>query len=178
MNIVSLLGSPRKNGNTAALLDKVLEGICSKHQVQNEFIFLQAKNIKPCMACESCHKDENSKCVIKDDMQDILSKIEKADLIIVASPIYWWGVTAQTKLFIDRTYGFHGKLENKKIALLMTYGSELPNAGPETVESNYKEICEFIHIKNAGVLGVCSGTTPVAKNSEALKKAFEFGQNL
>lgn len=179
MNIVSFLGSPRRHGNTAALLDKVLEGILSNHKdAKNEFIFLQEKNIKPCTNCDACKKSSTAGCVIKDDMQDIYKKIEAADLIIVASPIYWWSVTAQTKLMVDRIYGFHGDVKEKKLALLMTYGSELPNAGPETVESNYNEICEFIGIKNAGVLGVCTEKSKVSENKKALDDAFNFGKNI
>lgn len=183
MNIVSFLGSPRKNGNTAVLLNKVLEGILSGHKVQNEIVFLQDKNIKPCMGCGTCKKNEEKSCVIDDDMKDILEKIKKADLIVVATPIYWWGVTAQTKLLVDRLYGldFSDKslnIPDKKVLLLMTYGGELPNSGPETVENNFKEICEYINVGMAGVLGVCTEKSDVCDNTEALKKAYEFGKKV
>lgn len=178
MKIISFLGSPKKQGNTAVLLNKVLEGIHSKHDEQNEIVFLQEKNIKPCTECNCCQKDDKTQCVIDDDMQEIYKKVNEADLIITASPIYWWGVTAQTKLLIDRMYGFHGNLKNKKAVLLLTYGGELPNLGPETAESNYKEICEYLNIKNAGVLGVCTGKTEVSANHKALDEAYKFGQSI
>lgn len=76
MNIVSFLGSPRKNGNTSLLLDKVLDGILSKNDAQSEIVFLQNSNIKPCMGCNSCKNNEDKTCVINDDMKDIVPKIK------------------------------------------------------------------------------------------------------
>lgn len=183
MNIISFLGSPRKNGNTAVLLNKVLEGILSEHEVQSETVFLQDRNIKPCRGCESCKKNESKVCVIDDDMKELMGKIKKADLIVIATPIYWWGVTAQMKLLVDRLYAVDYsnkslKLSDKKVLLLMTYGGELPNSGPETVESNFKEICEYINVGIAGVLGVCTEKSNVCDNAEALKQAFEFGKKV
>lgn len=178
MKIVSFLGSPKKQGNTAVLLNKVLEGIRSKHDVQSEIVSLYEKDIKPCTECNCCQEGDKPQCTIKDDMPEIYKKIDEADLVIAASPIYWWGVTAQTKLMLDRIYGYHGNLKNKKAVLLLTYGGELPNLGPETVESNYKEICEYLGIKNAGTFGVCTGKAQVSDNSKALDKAYKFGQTI
>lgn len=183
MNIVSFLGSPRKNGNTSVLLNKVLDGILSKNNAKNEIVFLQNSNIKPCMGCNFCKNNEDKTCVINDDMKNIVTKIKKADLIILATPIYWWSVTAQMKLLIDRLYalnfadssfGFY----NKKVMLLMTYEGELPNSGPETVEKLFKEICEYMNVGVEGVLGVSTGEVEVSKNLEALKKSYEFGEKV
>lgn len=183
MKIISFLGSPRKQGNTAALLNKVLQGACSNPNVESETIFLEEENINPCMGCNSCKKSENLKCVIKDDMQKIYTKIEDADLIIIATPIYWWSVTAQTKTLVDRFYGMNFKspnlnLEDKKIMLLMTYGGALPNSGPERVELNFKEICDYMKISVAGVLGVCTEKIEVSNNEQALKEAYNLGRNV
>ena len=181
MDIVSFLGSPRKNGNTSLLLDKVLDGILSKNNAQSEIVFLQNSNIKPCMGCNSCKNNEDKTCVINDDMKDIVPKIKKADLIILATPIYWWSITAQLKLLIDRLYSLNFAdssfdFHNKKVMLIMTYEGELPNSGPETVEKLFKEVCEYLNVGVAGVLGVCTGEVEVSKNLEALKKAYEFGE--
>lgn len=183
MNIISFLGSPREKGNTAVLLNKVLDGIDSKFGEKGEKVYLHGSNIKPCMGCNACKTNEDAKCVIDDDMQEIYKKIEKADLIIVASPIYWWGVTAQTKLFVDRTYGLNYKnrnanYRNKKLMLLMTYGGELPNSGPETVENNFNEICSYLKLINAGVFGVCTDKVKLIENKEALEEAYKFGQGI
>ncbi|HNX22457.1 MAG TPA: flavodoxin family protein [Spirochaetota bacterium] len=179
MKTISFLGSPRRNGNTAALLNRVLDGIYhGNSEVREDYIFLHEKNIKPCSGCNSCKLEKNGKCIIKDDMQEIYSGIGKSDLIIMASPIYWWSVTAQMKLLIDRLYGINKDCGRKKVMLLMTYEGELPNSGPETVEKIFREICGYLHLDVAGVMGVCTGTVAVADNAAALEQAFELGKSL
>lgn len=181
MKVVSFLGSPNKHGNTAMLLRKVLEGICGNENIEDKIVFLEEQNINPCMGCDACKQNEQLSCVMKDDMQHIYKKLKDSELIIIASPIYWWSVTAQTKCFIDRLYGINFKdsdlhLENKKVMLVMTYGGELPNSGPERVELNFREICEYIGVSVADVLGVCTGSVQVKDNEKALRKAYELGK--
>lgn len=179
MKTISFLGSPRRKGNTAALLNRVLDGVFhDSKEPREDYIFLHEKNIKPCNGCNSCKTGKNGICVIMDDMQDIYKGIGKSDLIILASPIYWWSVTAQMKLLIDRLYGINKDCGRKKVMLLMTYEGELPNSGPETVEQLFREICAYLHLEVAGVMGVCTGTAAVSENAAALKEAFELGRSL
>lgn len=95
---VAFLGSPRIGGNTDILLDKVIEGM--KDKVNIEKIVLNELKISPCQHCDGCLKDGN--CVIQDDMQLIYPKIISANVIIIASPIFFIGLSAQTKAMIDR----------------------------------------------------------------------------
>lgn len=178
MKIASFLGSPRKKGNTAALLDSVLKGISVSTDVESEYFFLHDMKIAPCNGCDACKKTNSNGCIIKDDMEQVYSALSKADLVILATPIYWWSVTAQMKLMIDRIYGMDFKCGRKRVALLMTYGGELPNSGPETTEALFNEICDYIKVEASGVLGVCTETLPVSKNSKALKDAYNFGRDL
>lgn len=98
MRFLGLLGSPRQ-GNTAALLSRLLEGASSRGaEVKN--IDLTSLDIKPCTHCDACL--ENGQCNINDDMQALYTEMESADVIVLASPIHFMSVTAQTKLFIDR----------------------------------------------------------------------------
>ncbi len=178
MKIASFLGSPRKKGNTSALLDSVLKGIQDSADVESEYFFLHDMKIAPCSGCEACKREGSTGCVIKDDMEQIYAALRKADIIILATPIYWWSVTAQMKLMIDRIYGMDFKCGRKKVALLMTYGGELPNSGPETVEKLFSEICGYIKMDDAGTLGVCTETVPVSQNEKALRDGFSFGAGL
>jgi multimeric flavodoxin WrbA len=178
MNILSFLGSPRKNGNTAALLDAVLGGLRDGGMKTGEPVFLNDRNIRPCQGCNSCKKNESGMCVVQDDMQEIYPSIAGADMIILATPIYWWSVTAQMKLLIDRLYGMNYRCGRKKIVLLMTYGGELPNSGPETLETLFREICEYLKMEAAGVMGVCTGSTAVRDNAQALKDGYDLGRSL
>jgi multimeric flavodoxin WrbA len=178
MKTVSFLGSPRRQGNSATLLDAVIKGLESNGNSDIEKIFLNEKSIRPCQGCNSCKKEGAKGCVQKDDMQNIYPLIAKSDLIILASPIYWWSITAQMKLLIDRIYGMDFTCGRKKVALLMTYEGELPNSGPETTEILFKEICEYIKADAAAVMGVCTGKVQVKDNQKALDDAFELGRRL
>lgn len=179
MKTISFLGSPRRNGNTAALLNRVLDGIYNEEKsAREDYIFLHERNIKPCTGCNSCKAEKNGICIIKDDMQDIYKGIAESELVIFASPIYWWSVTAQMKLLVDRLYGINKDCGKKKVMLLMTYDGELPNSGPETTEKLFREICGYLHLEVAGVLGVCTGSVQVKDNTAALQQAFDMGRNL
>ncbi|MDD5604538.1 MAG: flavodoxin family protein [Dehalococcoidales bacterium] len=98
MKVLGLSGSPRQ-GNTAALLTRMLEGAASQGaQIKN--FDLSILNIKPCTHCDACLKD--GECNINDDMQTLYREMETADAIILASPLHFMTVTANAKLFIDR----------------------------------------------------------------------------
>ncbi len=101
--ILILKGSPREKGNSAVLADQVA---AAAHEAgaEVESICLQALDIRPCDACDACVETEGV-CIIKDDMQAIYPKLLQADAIVLASPIYWFTVSAQLKLCIDRWYG-------------------------------------------------------------------------
>jgi multimeric flavodoxin WrbA len=107
MKILALQGSPRKKGNTAKVLGWVEEELKSLGH-EFESIYLNSKNINGCLACGKC-KEEPQKigCIQDDDAQQILSKMVESQLIIFASPLYFWGFTAQIKAIIDRTYCFY-----------------------------------------------------------------------
>lgn len=103
MKVIAFLGSPRQNGNTEVLLNSAIEGISEGgHDVR---IFqLNIMNIKPCQNCGGC--DDTGVCVFRDDMDDIYNAIREADRIILASPIFFFGLSAQTKAMIDRCQSF------------------------------------------------------------------------
>jgi len=100
MDVLVFLGSPRKKGNSEILTEKVLEGVM-KAGGSPETIRLCDLKISPCISCGGC--DKTGKCVVEDDMTPLYDKIITIDKIIVASPIFFYGITAQAKAFIDRT---------------------------------------------------------------------------
>jgi multimeric flavodoxin WrbA len=101
MKIVGILGSPRRKGNTELLLDIALEE-AQTSGVQVSKMSLRDKVIAPCTACQKCW--ETGKCVIKDDMQEIYKKMLESDGILWATPVYFWSMSSQTKIVMDRTY--------------------------------------------------------------------------
>jgi multimeric flavodoxin WrbA len=122
-NIIFVNGSPRKSGNTSFLLSKVEEGIVDQN-VSIDNIHLYDKEIQPCIDCRACKKG-NLVCTIKDDMQTIYEKLENADLMVIGTPIYWFGPTAKTKLMLDRFRPYFGnkKLMGKKAVLVLPAGT-------------------------------------------------------
>lgn len=101
INILGIVGSNRKNGNTSILVQKALE-VAEKEGAQTELLFLSDYNYSDCTGCEGCAKD--FQCVTDDDMQQLYPKIHKADGIVLGSPTYFYNLTALMKAFIDRLY--------------------------------------------------------------------------
>lgn len=100
MDVLVFLGSPRKKGNSEVLTEALLEGVRDEGGMP-EIIRLCDLKISPCISCGGCNK--TGKCVVEDDMTPLYEKIISTDKIILASPIFFYGITAQAKAFIDRT---------------------------------------------------------------------------
>ena len=100
MDVLVFLGSPRKKGNSEILTEALLEGVRGEGGMP-EIIRLCDLKISPCISCGGC--DKTGKCVVEDDMTPLYEKIISTDKIILASPIFFYGITAQAKAFIDRT---------------------------------------------------------------------------
>ena len=99
MDVLVFLGSPRKKGNSEILTEALLEGVRKEGGVP-EIIRLCDLDISPCISCGGC--DETGECIVLDDMIPLYKKIISTDKAIISSPIFFYGVTAQTKAFIDR----------------------------------------------------------------------------
>jgi multimeric flavodoxin WrbA len=103
MKIIAFHGSPRVDGNSHILLKEALKEIDkSQHKIQ--LFRLNEMNIRPCQNCGGC--EETGLCVVKDDMGEVYDAIREADRVIVASPIFFFGLSAQTKIMIDRCQAF------------------------------------------------------------------------
>lgn len=112
MKVLGIICSPRKGGNTEILMQEAMAG-AQESGAETELVTVRNKEIKPCDGCLSCV--ETGKCHLQDDMQAIYPKILSADGIIWGTPVYFFSVTAQTKIILDRLYVFYTnrKLVNK-----------------------------------------------------------------
>ena len=148
--IVVLSGSPRKEGNTEKLAAAFIEG--AKEAGKNVVVFRTADmKISGCRGCEHCFK-EKGVCVQKDDMQAVLEALKTADTLVLVSPVYYFDMTAQLKLAIDRTYALVSvEVPIKKAALLMTCGDNTEKAAEGAVVA-YKNILAYSKWENAGVI--------------------------
>ena len=115
--VLILSGSPRKKGNSAALCAAFARG-AEESGNDVKTIFLRDRKISFCLACYHCKKD--GVCIIKDDMADILAEMNAADVIVMASPVYFYSVNAQMKALIDRTVAQWRVIRDKEFYYIMT----------------------------------------------------------
>ena len=100
MKILVFLGSPRKKGNSEMAAQTVVDQLIKEIGGEVEYVRLAAEDISPCIACGGCEK--TGECIVRDDMIDLYGRLDKADLIFLAAPTYFYGLSAQIKRFIDR----------------------------------------------------------------------------
>ena len=133
MKVIGFIGSPRKEGNTAWSVNKILEGV-KEQGAETESWHSSNLDINPCKGCLACV--ESDSCVIDDDMQEIYTGIEQADAIVLGSPVYMGQMSGQTKIFVDRLFAqitprfsprFKEKNAGKKLILLFTQGNPDPD---------------------------------------------------
>jgi multimeric flavodoxin WrbA len=152
MRVVILNGSPRVNGNTSEVSHLISDHLRS---VPSEVSILRLynMNIAPCVDCRSCKSGE-LRCVLEDDMPGLCDRIEESDAIIVATPVYWFGPSAKTKLMIDRLrpYYLNGKLRGKKGALILVAGEGYKDSG--LTISMFRRIFRTLGIIDAGSLAL------------------------
>ena len=177
MNILVLSGSPRKGGNTDLLVDAFVKGASPKHHV--EVVSVHDYKINPCMGCNACFRREDHNCCQKDDMQIVYEKMAKAEMLVIASPVYFYGLSAQLKTVIDR---FHNPIRDTfhihKMALLLVGAASLPELF-DSILVQYELCLKFFKMEDVGRVLVRSAKDKGdVKNGDSLQKAFELGQSI
>ncbi len=183
--VVVILGSPRKKGNSTILARRVIRGVESEG-AKAETVYLNGLNIKPCQACYACKKKDASGCAVKDDMQSLFPKLIEADAWVIASPVYWFTMSAQTKLFMDRCFALYNEdaeksqLHRKRIAIAMSYGDADPfSSGCVNALRSFQDAYNYAGAKIVGmVYGSAEEPGEIASNTELMKRAEELGKNL
>ncbi len=174
MNIQILSGSPRKGGNTELLAEAFAKGAAMHHHV--EIISVRDYKVNPCLGCNACFKNDANTCVQKDDMTVIYEKMSQADMLVIASPVYFYSISAQLKTVIDR---FHNPIRDsfhiKKMALLLVGAASLPELF-DAILTEYNLCLKFFKLKDAGKILV-RGVKDKGdiKNTDALNEAFALG---
>jgi multimeric flavodoxin WrbA len=170
MKIAILNGSPRKE-NTAAMVDAFAEGAkAAGHEV--EILHVGKMKIGGCLGCEYCHTKGEGKCVQKDDMEKVMPAYLDSDMVVFASPIYYFGITAQMAAAIQRVYAIGKPAKATKAALLLSSGSPGVHDGAITT---YKSICAFTGIEDAGV---CIAAGEENQSEAKLTEIREFAKSL
>ena len=176
MKILAISASPRKGGNSDTLCDEFLKGAAeSGHETRK--IRLAEKKIGPCMACSGCA--ESHVCVRKDDMAGVLEALTAADVIVLASPVYFYSVCAQMKTMIDRCLAGYQAIRGKSFYLIVTAADPQHSAADETLADFRGYLRCLPEAKEAGViLGTGTWDKGDVYRHPALTQAYEMGRSL
>ena len=180
--VVIVKGSPRRNGNSAILADQVAAGAESV-EAEVDVFYLHGMDIQPCDACDACRASMEDECIVEDDMQNIYPKLRQADTLVIASPVYWFTISAQTKLFIDRCYALGGgdpsryALAGKQIGIVLTYGDSDPfNSGAVNALRTFQDAYNYIGAEIVGmVYGSADYAGEIRQNDSLMVEAKELG---
>src|SRR5512136_2983869 len=181
--VLIFLGSPRKKGNSALLAKRVMDG-AKAAGAEVESFYLHGMNIKPCTACDACRRKDQRDCILKDAMTPLYSKLRKADAIAMATPVYWFTVSAQTKLFMDRWYAMGGEagypFKGKRFGIVVTYGDEDPfSSGAVNALRTFEDALGYVGAEIAGMIyGSADKAGEIKKNKNLMKKAYQLGKDL
>ena len=170
MKITVLNGSPRKV-NTASLIDAFKEGAESAgHEV--EVVHVGKMKIAGCLACEYCHGKGEGKCIQQDDMEKVMPAYMDCDMVVYASPVYYFAMTAQIYAAMQRVYAIGKPPKATKAALILNSGS--PGTGEGAI-TTYKTMIGFMGVKDAGVFTIAGEENTDEAKLDELR---EFGKNL
>jgi multimeric flavodoxin WrbA len=187
MKIIAFLGSPRKDGNTELLLNEAIRGIESAGETVRTFS-LNLMKIQPCQDCGGC--EQSGICILDDDMNALYGEIRTADRIILASPIFFFALSAQSKILVDRCQSFWCEkyLLKKPIpegphgrkGLLLLVGGMKKEIGIECGDASAKAFFRTISVKEHKVLGFLGvdAKGAIKDHATALQEAFEAGKAL
>jgi multimeric flavodoxin WrbA len=172
--VLILSSSPRKGGNSDLLCDQFILG--TKESGHNaEKIFLKDKNINYCTGCGSCFNKK--KCPQKDDMPEILEKMIAADVIVMATPVYFYTMSGQMKTLIDRTCARYTEISNKEFYFIVTAAVKSKPSMERTIEGFRGFTSCLIAPKEKGIIyGTGAWNVGEIKSKPAMKEAYEIGK--
>ncbi len=179
-NIVVLNGSPRKRGNTSALVRSFTEGAQSAGNQVTEF-FLDAMDIHGCKGCFGGHSDREHPCVQRDAMDQVYAAVRECDVVVLASPLYYWNLSGQLRTAVDRLFALEEGGENllrghgRASVLLMAAEGH----GFEDVLAYYDHLTDHLRWTNLGhVLAGGNGDVGDIEGKPELQRAFELGASI
>lgn len=177
--ILILVGSPRKGGNTDLLSNELIRG-AEENGCETEKIYIKDKKIMGCLGCGACQKN-GAICVQKDNMTEIYEKMIESNVIVFASPVYFYSWTSQMKAVVDRTFAIESKLMNKTFYLISSGAAPKESYMKIMIESFEKYVSCFRAGGNefgGYVFGLSANEPGDVKNTEAMIKAYEIGKEI
>ena len=175
--ILVLNGSVRRGGNTELLVQSFAEGARKNNSL--EIVSMADFKFNPCIGCNSCFNREENDCSQNDDMTKVYEKLKSTDILVIASPVYFYGISAQLKAMIDR---LHTPMRNsfpiKKLALILVGAASLPEMF-DAIKVQYRLALNFFGLEDAGTVLVRGAKEKGdVKNTDGLKEAYELGNSM
>ena len=177
MNIIILLGSPNRNGSTGNLVEQFVKG-AEESGHTCEILDVCHMNIHPCTGCVRCGYE--GPCVQKDDVEIIRQKLLNCDMVVFATPLYYYGMSAQLKTVVDRFCAYNSSLNGRHLkSALLTVAWNTDDWTFEALEAHYKTLVRYINFQDCGrVLGYGCGTPSMTKRSKYPQQAYQLGKQL
>ena len=179
--IVAFVGSPRKGGNTAAMVSEVVRG-AKEAGAEVTVHYLNDMNIRPCQGCFYCRMEAN--CAIHDDMQAVYSEIKAAEAVVIGSPVYMFQVAAQIKILFDRLFplmdaGFRPRFVIKKTLLVYSQGNPDETAFKTAFDTNETILKVMgLQVEETLVCADANNLNAAAENAKIMTQAFDAGKKL
>lgn len=177
MKIVVLMGSPNRKGSTSILVESFRKG-AEKAGHSCEVIDVCHANIHPCTGCIACGYE--GPCVQKDDVEMIRAKLLAADMVVFATPLYYYGMSAQLKAVVDRFCAYNSSLNRRHLkSALLTVAWNADDWTFEALEAHYKTLVRYISFEDKGmVLGYGCGSPSMTERSKYPAEAYKLGKSL
>ena len=177
MKIVVLEGSPNKHGSSNLLAEEFIRGAQEAgHTVR--VIDAAHSDINPCTGCIHCGYE--GPCIQKDDMEKIRRQILNADMMVFVTPLYYYGMSAQLKILIDRFCAFNSSIQRKHMkSALLAVAWNSDNWTFEALEAHYQTLVRYLNLQDMGmVLGTGCGTPSMTQHSKFPQQAYNLGNRL
>lgn len=177
MNIFVITGSPHRHGSSDLLAERFIQGaIEARHKVER--FDAAFANLHPCLGCDRCGM--NGKCVQKDDMGKVLEKLLSSDLVALVTPLYYFGMSAQLKILLDRFYAVNGQIQSKRMQSVFL--SVCWNGDEESMAAlkhHYDTLCGYLNWQDRGAIyGLGCGTRSMTAGTPYPELAHQLGRSL
>jgi NAD(P)H-dependent FMN reductase len=174
--ILILCGSGRRHGNSEKLADAFIKGAAFHNGITK--MTLADKKIAPCRNCNYC-QEHHGECAIRDDMQEIIIALQNNDILVLCSPVYYLGFSAQLKAVIDRTYAESAIGRKIQSAILLSVAAKKEAFVSDCMRNAYRQLCDYLGFQNLGMISAQGFENPNdIENSSILIDGFELGKSI
>ena len=177
MRITILFGSPNRKGSTNILVENFVRGATEAGH-ECEVLDVCHMNTHPCTGCVACGYE--GPCVQKDDVEQIRAKLVASEMVVFATPLYYYGMSAQLKIVVDRFCAYNSSLNSKHLkSALLTVAWNADDWTFEALEAHYKTLVRYINFEDKGmILGYGCGSPAMTQRSRYPEEAYKLGRGL